>query len=79
MTAPPYSLVFTDEASGIAEDLHRGKSSAVKCKKVRKALNQLRDAGPGYPALHLHKYSSLHGPDGEDVWESYVENHPLVS
>jgi len=46
----------------------------AKNKKVRKALRQLRDAGPSYPALNSHKYNSLTGPAGEDVWESYVEN-----
>lgn len=75
MSAPPYALVFTDEASAILDDLQSTKAHAVKCKKVRKALQQLRDAGPGYPALQSHKYSSLQGPHGEDVWESYVENH----
>jgi hypothetical protein len=41
---------------------------------VQKALRQLRDAGPSYPGLHSHKYESLTGPGGEDVWESYIEN-----
>ena len=30
---------------------------------------------PTYPGLHSHKYRSIHGSAGEDVWDSYVENH----
>jgi hypothetical protein len=47
----------------------------VKNGKVRKALRQLRDFGPSYPSLNSHKYQSLQGPGGEELWESYVENH----
>lgn len=35
----------------------------------------LRDIGPGHPGLNSHKYHSLTGPRGEEVWESYVENN----
>ncbi len=27
-----------------------------------------------HTGLHSHKYHSITGPNGEDVWESYVEN-----
>lgn len=74
MSAPPYTLLFTQEAEAVLDDLNSAPAYATKCKKVRKALQKLRDAGPGYPALQSHKYVSLHGPHGEDVWESYVEN-----
>ncbi len=46
----------------------------TKLKKATKALRLLRDAGPSHPGLNSHKYQSLSGPNGEDVWESYVEN-----
>lgn len=42
---------------------------------MKKALRLLRDVGPSHPGLESHKYHSLRGPNGEDVWESYVENH----
>ncbi len=44
-------------------------------KKVTKTLRLLRDIGPGHPGLNSHKYHSLTGPRGEEVWESYVENN----
>jgi hypothetical protein len=41
---------------------------------VRKTLGLLETQGPRYPGLNSHPYSSLQGPNGEDVWESYAEN-----
>lgn len=73
MSAPPFRLVYTDEALRVLTDL--GKPAyAVKLKKVQEALRLLRDVGPSHPGLNSHKYQSLTGPGGEDVWESYVEN-----
>lgn len=73
MNAPPFELVFTHEAQTVLESL--GKPAyRTKNAKVRKALRLLRDVGPGHPGLNSHKYHSLTGPNGEDVWESYVDN-----
>ena len=51
------------------------RKDSGKYKKVLRTLARLRDQGPSYPGLNSHKYSSLTGPRGEEVWESYVENH----
>lgn len=32
------------------------------------------EANPRHPGLNSHKYAELKGANGEDVWESYVEN-----
>jgi hypothetical protein len=69
----PYKLVFTRVAQKVMEDL-TSPQYTTKLKKVRKALGQLQ-ADPRYPALRSHKYSSLHGARGEEVWDSYVENN----
>jgi hypothetical protein len=74
VSAPPYTLLFSDEASKVLDDLLRSSHYATKCKKIRKALQLLRDEGPMYPGLQSHKYKTMRGPNGEDVWESYVEN-----
>ena len=50
---------------------HQGPSS--KLTKVSKTLEILATHGPKYRSLHSHKYQSIKGPNGEDVWESYVE------
>ena len=46
----------------------------VKYRKVVKCLRQLA-LDPRYPALSSHKYTTKTGPNGEEVWESYVENN----
>ncbi|MBE5493140.1 hypothetical protein E3G44_000604 [Mycobacteroides abscessus] len=74
MSAPPFTLLYTDEAQAVMDDL-LARPRDVKTKKVKKALRLLRDVGPSHPGLESHKYHSLKGPNGEDVWESYVENH----
>lgn len=72
MSAPPFQLVFSAEARKTIKALKA--RDAVRYKKVLRTMKHLREAGPSYPGLHSHKYASLSGPRGEDVWESYVEN-----
>lgn len=74
MTAPRFGLRYTQEAQSVIEDLEATPATKVKCKKVKKTLKLLQDVGPSYPGLNSHKYSSITGLNGEDVWESYVEN-----
>ena len=45
-----------------------------KFKKVRKTLGLL-SKDPKHPGLHSHKREAEKGPNGEDIWESYVENN----
>ena len=45
-----------------------------KLRKVRKTLGLL-SKDPRYPGLNSHKREAEKGPNGEDVWESYVENN----
>lgn len=73
MSGPPFGLLFTQEAQEVLDSLGK-PAHRTKDAKVRKALRLLRDVGPSHPGLHSHKYHSLTGPGGEDVWESYVEN-----
>ena len=65
-----HQLLFTPEASAVLDGL---AEDPVKLKKVRKALAFL-EANPRHPGLNSHQYESLGGPNGEKVWESYVEN-----
>ncbi len=67
----PFQLRFTTEAKGQLEAL---ATDAAKLKKVRKCLGLL-EINPRYPGLNSHKYHELSGANGEDVWESYVENN----
>ncbi|CCH27388.1 hypothetical protein ABZ816_33020 [Actinosynnema sp. NPDC047251] len=75
MSAPPYELLYTAEASAVLEHLRGKQQYAKKLKKIRKALTQLEQLGPRYPALRSHQYQSVPGPNGAQLWESYVENN----
>ncbi len=72
----PYRLIFQPEAEGQLRDLERDedKKDLKKLKKVRKCLG-LIETNPRHPGLHSHRYEEKKGRNGEDVWESYVENN----
>ncbi len=44
-----------------------------RLKAVQKALGYLQ-TNPRHPGLKTHKFTSLTGPKGEDVFEAYAEN-----
>lgn len=67
-----FKLEFTDEAKNQLEDL-KSKGLEKILKAVRKALGFL-ETNPRHPALNTHKYSSLVGPSGEEVFEAYAQN-----
>lgn len=68
-----FQLRFTKEAASQLDDLSKGGDQR-RLKKVQRALARI-EADPRYPGLSSHKYKSVQGPDGQDVWDSYVENN----
>ena len=68
-----FKLLFTDQAASDLEQLENEKSLLKRLKAVRKALGYL-EKNPRHPALNTHKYSSIKGPNNEDVFEAYAEN-----
>jgi len=68
-----FSLLFTDEASSDYDDLERNKTLLKRFKAVRKALAYL-ETNPRHPSLNTHKYDSIAGPNGEEIFEAYAEN-----
>lgn len=68
-----FSLLFTDQANLDLDTLEQNAALAKRLKAVRKALGLLQ-ANPRYLGLNTHKYSSLVGPNGEEVFEAYAEN-----
>lgn len=73
---PQFEIFKTAEAAQILAEMAADPHSTKKIKKVYKTLALLEAHGPGYPSLPSHEYSSLQGPSGQKVWESYVENQP---
>jgi len=63
-------LRFTDEA---AEQLGRLKAKPKLHKRILTTLGYMQ-TNLRHPGLHTHKYSSLAGVNGEDVFEAYAQN-----
>lgn len=58
-----------DGLRALEEDPH----SAGVLKQVRKTL-ALLETNLRHPSLNTHKFRSLQGPGGEEVFEAYVQN-----
>lgn len=69
-----FELLFTHQASLDLDVLESNKTHAKRLKAVQKTLGYLQ-TNPRHPSLHTHKYSSLTGAKGEEVFEAYAENH----
>jgi hypothetical protein len=69
-----FKLLFTIQASQDFDHLENEPSLLKRFKAVRKALGYL-ESNPRHPSLNTHKYSSLQGPSGEEVFEAYAENN----
>jgi hypothetical protein len=68
-----FELLFTEQAGADLDRLEADRSLAKRLKAVRKALGHL-ETNPRHPGLNTHKFDSLQGPQGEEVFEAYAEN-----
>lgn len=68
-----FELLFTDQANADLEKLEKVKGLQKRLKAVRKVLGLL-ETNPRHPGLQTHKYESLKGIKGEEVFEAYAEN-----
>lgn len=66
-----FKLKFTSEAKNSLVSL--SKIDSKKYKKVLKTLG-LMENNLRHPSLNTHKYDSISGLNGEEVFEAYVEN-----
>jgi len=67
-----FNIKITDLARDQLEKLKQDKSLAKKCNKVIKTIKLLSE-NPKHPGLHTHRFISLKGPNGEKVFEAYVD------
>jgi hypothetical protein len=67
-----YEIRYAKSAQKQFIDVQR--MDAKKHGKVVKCLRKIAE-DPRQPGLNSHKYDSMIGPNGEEVWESYVENN----
>jgi hypothetical protein len=73
-----FKLLFTAEANANLDALENNAGLAKRLKAVRKALGYL-ETNPRHPGLNTHKYSSLRGANGEEVFEAYAENRTAAA
>ena len=69
-----FELYFTEQAVSDLARLEKNNALKKRLKAVRKALGYL-ETNPRHPGLNTHKYSSLTGPSGEEIFEAYAENN----
>jgi hypothetical protein len=66
-------LRFTPLAQEALRELEGNPHSLSLLKQVRKTLGLL-EKNLRHPSLNTHKFRSLRGPAGEEVFEAYVQN-----
>lgn len=66
-----FRLLFTTEAKEALAKLQ--ETDSKKYQKVLKTLG-LMETNLRHPSLNTHKYESLSGPNGEEIFEADVEN-----
>lgn len=69
-----FDLVFTDQASADLDALEADASLSKRLKAARKALGYV-ETNPRHPGLNTHKFDSIKGPGGEEVFEACAENN----
>jgi len=66
-------LRFTPEALRNLKHLEADRARTGVLQQVRKTLGFL-ETNIRHPSLHTHRFDSLHGPEGEEVFEAYVQH-----
>jgi hypothetical protein len=69
-----YQLLFTEQANKDLDFIEQNPNLKKRLKAVRKTLGYL-ETNPRHPGLHTHKFSSLTGPNQEEIFEAYAENN----
>jgi hypothetical protein len=69
-----FRLEYSEEAGAQRDSLERAGDSSRHWKAARKALG-LMETNLRHPSLNTHKYDSITGERGEEVFESYAENN----
>lgn len=69
-----FKLKYTISSDTQLSDLEKSPDKVPECKAVKKALG-LMETNIRHKSLHTHKYDSLSGPNGEEVFEAYAENN----
>jgi len=69
-----FELNWADTAKETYNSLKTNKSQNKQYKAVKKAIKLLAQ-NPRHQSLQTHEFTSLKGPNGEKVFEAYVEQN----
>jgi hypothetical protein len=69
-----FDLIWAEKAKELYYSLKADASKEKQYKTFKKAIIQLAK-DPKYPGLQSHEFTSLKGPKGEKIFESYAENN----
>lgn len=69
-----FDLIFTEHADEQMTAVETAKDKKAVLKAVNKILGFM-EVNLRHPSLHTHKYDMIEGPNGEEVFESYVQNN----
>ena len=69
-----FTLYFTPTAKHALKDLKGSPDLHKRYKAVVKALRYLQE-NPKHPGLQTHKYHSIHGSGGGEIFEAYAEQN----
>ena len=67
-----HELIFTRQADADLREIENDSSQRHILKAVRKCLGFL-ETNLRHPSLNTHEFRSLGGPNGEKVFEAYVQ------
>jgi len=67
-----FELIFTPQADEDLQEIDNDPSKRDVLKAVRKTLG-LMETNLRYPSLNTHEFISLKRPNGEKVFEAYVQ------
>ena len=67
-----FELIFTPQADSDLREIENDPSKKDILKAVRKTLG-LMETNLRHPSLNTHEFTSLKGPNGQKVFEAYVQ------
>ena len=68
-----FKLKFTPEADKQLSELENNPSKKAACKAVSKCLGYM-ETNLRHNSLQTHEFTSMKGPNGEKVFESYAQH-----
>ena len=69
-----FRILFTPDAREQFDWLKCSPDQRIRFKAVQRAFLHLQE-DPKHPSLQTHKYHGMSGPEGQEVFEAYAQQH----